>query len=191
MEIASRRAKSPAFPTTRVPCDPLPASPFRAPRFSHLWSPASGDLRRSSSQPPPRPLWERSDFPDLPLQIGVGNPGEGCPGGRWVVALAKPAAPARPRRRALAGAARIDADGARRPAVSPSPGFAKLAIPKSRHATSAANRPPSETASPTRGEGERGARSEALRDPMVVALGGLRETSSPERGRLRRGQAPD
>jgi len=75
---------------------------------------------------PPLPLWERSDFPDLPLQIGLGNPGEGCPAGRLVASLTKPAAPANPRRRALAGAARVVADRTRRPAGHPSPGFAKL-----------------------------------------------------------------
>jgi hypothetical protein len=131
-EIGSNRARSRAFPITPVPCDPLPASHFGAPKLSHLWSPASEDLRRSPCRPPPRPLWERSDFPDLPLQIGLGNPGEGCPVGRWAVTLAKPAAPARPRRRALAGAARIGDAGSQCPAVSPSPGFAKLAIPKLR-----------------------------------------------------------
>jgi hypothetical protein len=99
--------------------------PVRTMRVTHSWPEAPGSLLRTSHQPPPRPLRERSDFPDLLLQIGLGNPGEGCPAGRWMKTFAKPAAPASPRRHALAGAARIVADGARRPAGHPSPGFSR------------------------------------------------------------------
>ena len=86
--------------------------------------------------------------PICPSQIGLGNPGEGCPAGRWPRPATKPAElgparvpgifdaevgctrlplPASPRPRTLAGAARIDDATSNRPATYPSPGFAKLA----------------------------------------------------------------
>ncbi len=91
--------------------------------------------------------------PICPSQIGLGNPGEGCPAGRFARVASRSRRRRRARNGSLAGAARIGDGGAKRPAGYPSPGFAKLAARTPPSSAPAEVCSPSETALSHKGRG--------------------------------------